>query len=109
MNRNNDSTPHKKDNIDISPPSSKLKGITIKKAHRKGLPNTNSNPFIITHSTVLGNEDTLAEKKDSHSAKCENTAQSQEYKITLSQARKIALNTIKRAKNRDHNSSDIDD
>ena len=62
-----------------------------------------------TSSTVLDQEDISIVKSESHSAKCEQIAESQEYKITLAHARKIALNSVKRAKNRTVNSADMDE
>lgn len=51
-------------------------------------------------SSVLGSSDLLSEKPESHSVVLNTYAVARRYKITLAQARRMALNAAKRAERR---------
>jgi len=51
-------------------------------------------------SSVLGSSDPLSEKPESHSVVLNTYAVARRYKITLAQARRMALNAAKRAERR---------
>ena len=100
MSHENSSTDLKKDDLQITSAASEFREDIISEegAERKIHPKVPFEPSSC--SNVLGSSDPSIGKLDSHSVEFNTSTVAKRYKITLAQARRMALNAAKRAKRR---------
>jgi len=96
----NGSTDFKKDELSLTSTASNLEeDITVKKHAQQEIP-SNSVHEANSFSSVFDSSDPSAEKPDIYSTLLETNVVARRYKITLAQARRMALNAAKRAQKR---------
>ena len=100
MSDDNGTTELKKDELSLISPASDIEeDITAKKHAQLEIPSKSVHE-VTSCSSVLESSDPLSAKPESHSMVFRTSVLARRYKITLAQARRMAMNVAKRAERR---------